>query len=72
MKLTKAPKIDIMYGSLQNEVEWVNWIAENLSKINKNTSTNEIRSIASQLFEEISFCGYREGYDSASCDKEEE
>lgn len=72
MKLTKAPKIDIMYGSLQNEVEWVNWIAENLSKINKNTSSFEMLNIASQLFKEISHCGWREGYDSASCDKEEE
>ena len=69
MKLTKAPKIDIKYGILQNEVEWVNWIAENISAINKNATTNEIRSIASQLFNEISRCGYREGYDSA---KEEE
>ena len=50
---------------------WVNWVAENLSAINKNTTTNEIRSIASQLFNEISRCGYREGYDSACCDKEE-
>ena len=71
MKLTKAPKIDIKYGLLQNEKEWINWIAENLSAINKNTTTNEIRSIASQLFNEISRCGYREGYDSACCDKEE-
>ena len=65
MKLTQAPKIDIKYGSLQNEVEWVNWIAENLSAINKNTSSFELINIASQLFNEISLCGYREGYDSA-------
>ena len=69
MKLTNAPKIDIKYGILINEKEWVNWVAENLSAINKNTTTNEIRSIASQLFNEISLCGYREGYDSACCDK---
>ena len=71
MKLTKAPKIDVEYGSLQNEKEWVNWITENISAINKNATTNEIRSIASQLFNEISSCGYREGYDTACCDKEE-
>ena len=71
MKLTQAPKIDVEYGSLQNESEWVNWIAENLSAINKNTSSFELINIASQLFNEISHCGYREGYDSASCDKEE-
>ena len=72
MKLTKAPKIDIEYGSLQNEKEWINWIAENLSAINKNTTTNERRSIASQLFNEISQGGWREGYDTACCDNEEE
>ena len=33
MKLTKAPKIDVKYSSLQNEKEWINWIAENLSAI---------------------------------------
>lgn len=71
MKLTKAPEIDVKYGLLQNEVEWVNWIAENISAINKNATTNEIRSIASQLFNEVSNCGWREGYDSACCDKEE-
>lgn len=65
MKLTNAPKIDIKCGILINEREWVNWVAENLSAINKNTTTNEIRSIASHLFNEISLCGYREGYDSA-------
>lgn len=72
MKLTKAPKIDIKYGILQNEREWVNWVTENLSAINKNTSSFELINIASQLFNEISHCGYREGYDSACCDKEEE
>ena len=71
MKLTKAPKIDVKYGSLQNEKEWVNWIVENISAINKNATSDEIRSIASQLFNEISLCGYREGYDTACCDKEE-
>ena len=71
MKLTQAPKIDIKYGLLQNEKEWVNWVAENLSAINKNTTINEIRSIASQLFNEIKHCGWREGYDTACCDKEE-
>ena len=71
MKLTKTPKIDIMYGILENEKEWINWIAENLSAINKNATTNEIRSIASHLFKEIKDCGYEEGYDSAYCDKEE-
>lgn len=53
----------------KNEKEWVNWIAENLSSINKNATSNEIRSIASQLFNEISYCGWKEGYDYA---KEEE
>lgn len=72
MKLTQAPKIDIKYGILQNEREWVNWVAKNLSAINKNTSSFELINIASQLFEEISHCGWREGYDSACCDKEEE
>ena len=72
MKLTKAPKIDVKYGSLQNEKEWINWIVENLSAINKNSTINEIRSIASQLFNEISHCGWREGYDTACCDNEEE
>lgn len=72
MKLTNAPKIDIKCGILINEREWVNWVAENLSAINKNTSSFELINIASQLFEEISHCGWREGYDSACCDKEEE
>ena len=68
MKLTNAPKIDVKHGLLQNEREWVNWVAENLSAINKNTSSFELLNIASQLFNEISLCGYREGYDSACND----
>lgn len=70
MELTKKPEINIMYGSLQNEKEWVNWVSENLSAINKNATSNEIRSIASKLFEEIRYCGYKEGYDSAKEDEE--
>lgn len=71
MKLTKVPKIDVEYGSLKNEKEWVNWIAENISAINKNTTSFELINIASQLFNEIEHCGWREGYDTACCDKEE-
>ena len=72
MKLTNAPKIDVKYGSLQNEKEWINWIVENLSAINKNATSFELISIASQLFNEIKHCGWREGYDTACCDNEEE
>jgi len=71
MKLTKPPIIDIKYGmqTQKNREEWINWIAVNLTAINKNATVNEFRQIASQLFDEISQCGYEEGYNSA-CNEE--
>jgi hypothetical protein len=71
MKLTNSPTIDIKYGmqTQKNREEWINWITENLTTINENTTTNEFRQIASQLFDEISQCGYEEGYNSA-CNEE--
>lgn len=66
MKLTKSPKIDISYGmqTPENRKEWINWVIENLTVINMNTSENELKQIATQLFDEISQCGYEEGCDS--------
>lgn len=43
---------------------------ENLAAINPVTSENELKQIAKQLFDEISQCGYEEGYDSV-CSEEE-
>ena len=72
MKLTKSPKIDIKYGmqTQENRKEWINWVVENLTVINPVVSENELKQIATQLFDEISQCGYEEGYDSA-CSEEE-
>lgn len=72
MKLTKSPKIDIRYGmqTQENRKEWINWVFENLAAINPVTSENELKQIAKQLFDEISQCGYEEGYDSV-CSEEE-
>lgn len=70
MKLTKSPKIDISYGmqTPKNRKEWINWVFENLAAINPITSDVELKQIATQLFDEISQCGYEEGYDSAEED----
>lgn len=72
MKLTKSPKIDIRYGmqTQENRKEWINWVFENLTVINMNTSENELKQITTQLFDEISQCGYEEGYDSARSEEE--
>ena len=72
MKLTKSPKIDIRYGmqTQENRKEWINWVIENLTVISMNTSENELKQIATQLFDEISQCGYEEGYDSARSEEE--
>lgn len=72
MKLTKSPKIEIRYGmqTQENRKEWINWVVENLTVINLNTSENELKQIATQLFDEISSCGYEEGYDSARSEEE--
>lgn len=71
MKLTESPKIVIRYGTQteENRKEWINWVVENLTVI-KNTSDVDLKQIATQLFDEISQCGYEEGYDSA-CNEEE-
>ena len=47
---------------------------KNLNSIaaNKNIKSDELKSFAQKLFEEINLCGYRTGYDSARCDYEEE
>lgn len=73
MKLTKSPNIDIRYGmqTQENRKEWINWVIENIDVINFFTSDNELKQIATQLFDEISLCGYKEGYDSA-CSEEED
>jgi len=67
MKLTESPKIDIKYGmqTKKNREEWINWVVENLTVINLNTSNVDLKQIATQFFDEISQCGYEEGYDSA-------
>ena len=72
MKLTKPPRIDIRYGmqTQENRKEWINWVVENLTVISLNTSDVDLKQIATQLFDEISQCGYEEGYDSA-CSEEE-
>lgn len=71
MKLTKSPKIDIRYGmqTQENRKEWINWVVENLAAIDPVSSGIELKQIATQLFDEISQCGYEEGYDSA-CEEE--
>ena len=67
MKLTKSPKIDIRYGmqTQENRKEWINWVTENLVAIDLKCSGIELKQIATQFFDEISQCGYEEGYDSA-------
>jgi hypothetical protein len=72
MKLTKSPKIDIKYGAQteKNREEWINWVFENLTAISPNTSNVGLKQIATQFFDEISQCGYEEGYDSA-CNEQE-
>jgi hypothetical protein len=60
MNLTKAPNIVVRNGlqNQENKKEWVEWVFENLSAIDKNATKNELRSIAAKLFDKISQCGY--------------
>jgi hypothetical protein len=60
MNLTKAPNIVVKNGlqTQESKKEWVEWVFENLSAIDKNATKNELRSIAAELFDEISQCGY--------------
>ena len=76
LKLSEAPEIEIEWGSQtpENRKKWIDWVFKNLNSIatNKDIKSDELKSFAQKLFEEISRCGYREGYDSAKCDYEEE
>ena len=76
LKLSEAPEIEIEWGSQtpENRKKWLDWVFKNLNSIttNKDIKSDELKSFAQKLFEEISTCGYREGYDSAKCDYEEE
>lgn len=60
MNLTKAPNIVVKNGlqTQESKKEWVEWVFENLSTIDKNATKNKLRSIAAELFDEISQCGY--------------
>lgn len=60
MNLTKAPNIVVKNGiqTQESKKEWVEWVFENLSAIDKNATKAELRSIAAKLFDEISQCGY--------------
>lgn len=59
MNLTKAPNIVVRNGlqTQESKKEWVEWVSENLSTIDKNATKNKLRSIAAILFDEISQCG---------------
>lgn len=57
MNLTKAPNIVVRNG-LQTQESKKEWVFENLSIIDKNATKNELKSIAAELFDEISQCGY--------------
>lgn len=76
LKLSNAPEIEIEWGSQtpENRKKWIDWVFKNLNSIatNKNIKSDELKSFAQKLFEEINLCGYRTGYDSARCDYEEE
>lgn len=60
MNLTKTPNIVVKNGlqTQESKKEWVEWVFENLSAIDKNATKAELRSIAAELFDEISQCGY--------------
>ena len=62
------------FTNTRKQKKWIDWVFKNLNSIaiNKNIKSDELKSFAQKLFEEINLCGYRTGYDSARCDYEEE
>ena len=67
-------KLNGVHKHQKIEKKWIDWVFKNLNSIatNKNIKSDELKSFAQKLFEEINLCGYRTGYDSARCDYEEE
>lgn len=77
LKFSKAPETKLSYGMLQNEKEWKDWtksvletLINTLESCSKEDKEAFIKQTATELFEEISQCGYEEGYDTALEDGE--
>lgn len=81
LKFSKSPGIELSWGMLQNKEEWIDWTKDVLKTLmdallscseTKVVIDNDekvfIEKTAIELFEEISQCGYTEGYSSAECD----
>lgn len=67
----KAPKIDLKYGVLQNEEEWISWVKLQLKEVTsaletypKSKEDELFEAYAKMVFDEVSQCGYEEGVDS--------
>lgn len=74
LKLSKTPEIELNWGmqTSENREKWIDWVFQNLCLVNtcKEMSSDELKKLASELFDSIQQCGYEEGYDSAKCDSE--
>jgi hypothetical protein len=80
MKLSfpKSPDVDLSWGMLQNSAEWKSWtksvletLVDALESCSEADKEAYLEYTATELFEEISQCGYEEGYDTAEMNNNE-
>ena len=78
VKFSKSPKVELQYGSLQNRDEWIIWtktiletLIDSLESCYETDREVFVEKTAKRLFNEISGCGYKEGYESAEYDYSE-
>lgn len=78
LKLSKAPAVELDYGILQNELEWMSWtkgvlktLVESLKQCSETDCEVFVEKTAEELFKEIINCGWKQGYEDASFDYSE-
>lgn len=78
LKFSKSPEVDLSWGMLQNKDEWKSWtksvletLVDALESCPEADREAYLNYTATELFEEISQCGYEEGYDTAEMDNNE-
>ena len=78
LKFQKSPKVELQYGSLQNRDEWISWtktiletLIDSLEFCYEIDREVFVEKTAKRLFNEISDCGFKEGYESADYDRSE-
>ena len=78
LKFSKSPEVDLSWGMLQNKDEWKSWtksvletLVDALESCPEADREAYLDYTATELFEEISQCGYEEGYDTAEMNNSE-